>query len=248
MSETTIPLPARPARASTSAIGRAVAPRQALVRPAFSWSIWLAPAAFLAAGVAALGIDLAVAAQCRARIMPSFVKEILYHAESFGHAVGVILILVGTVQIDRRNWTRLPRLISCSLGAGLAANVIKLLVSRTRPNALPPETQSALATFGELLPGLRPASQQSFPSAHTSTAVGLAVALSASYPGGRLFFAAMAFLCAMHRVNGCAHFVSDVCVGAAVGWIVSSWCLRAPAFDRLEQKLAAKWEGRAIAE
>ena len=62
---------------------------------------------------------------------------------------------------------------------------------------------------------------QSFPSGHTATAVGLAVALACAYPRGRWFFAGMALLAACQRVGDGHHFLSDTLAGASVAFL---WC------------------------
>ena len=79
---------------------------------------------------------------------------------------------------------------------------------------------------------------QSFPSAHTATAAGLAAALIWLYPQGRLLFTLLAVLVGCQRIVSGAHFPSDVLVGAAAGCLVATFFLhvgRLPVwFDRWE--------------
>ena len=63
---------------------------------------------------------------------------------------------------------------------------------------------------------------QSFPSAHTATAAGLAMGLAWLFPRGRWMFSALAALVACQRVVVGAHFPSDTMVGAAVGCVVAA--------------------------
>jgi membrane-associated phospholipid phosphatase len=64
---------------------------------------------------------------------------------------------------------------------------------------------------------------QSFPSGHTATAVGLALALSSLYPGGRRLFALLAVLAASQRVLFDAHFLSDTLVAAGIACFVAAF-------------------------
>jgi membrane-associated phospholipid phosphatase len=68
------------------------------------------------------------------------------------------------------------------------------------------------------------AGMQSFPSAHTATAVGLAVMLVSLFPRGRWLFPIIAVLVGMQRIATSAHFPSDVFAGATVGWVFGSIC------------------------
>ena len=79
---------------------------------------------------------------------------------------------------------------------------------------------------------------QSFPSAHTATAVGLAIGLSWMYPRGRWLFAVFAALVACQRMQSCAHYLSDTLFGATVGFLVATVCIEyVKWFDRFEGKL-----------
>ncbi len=83
---------------------------------------------------------------------------------------------------------------------------------------------------------------QSFTSAHTATAVGLALGLGWLFPRGRWLFVGFAVLVAMQRIVGPYHFVSDTLWGAAIGCLVAFALLPggpfSSPFDRLEQRLA----------
>ncbi len=197
----------------------------------------------LAAAVAALAVDCPLAHFLRIEMVPRERKvaaDLLYMFEPFGQGLGVLLIVVAIHQLDAARRWALPRVLACALGAGLAANVLKMLVLRTRP------TRSDLAagvweTFDGWFP-LATAGRagQSFPSAHTATAVGLAFALIWLYPAGRKLFVALAVLVAAQRVQAGAHYLSDVLVAAALGIVVAMGCLKvgrlAAWFDRMEDR------------
>ena len=61
---------------------------------------------------------------------------------------------------------------------------------------------------------------QSFPSAHTATAISFAIGMAWIFPRGRWLFFVCAALAAYQRVVFEAHWMSDVMVGAAMGTMV----------------------------
>lgn len=188
----------------------------------------LVPCALLGLMLAALAIDVPVARFCDDREYPRLVSDICNNAEPFGHAAGVVLI-AGTLAVldpERRRWA--PGLcLAAAIGGGIGANILKLFVGRTRPRNLDFAAITGVSdTFVRWWPfGSGGSALQSFPSAHTATAAGLAVALAALYPTGRSWFTALAVLVAIHRVESSAHYPSDVMAGALVGWIVGRACL-----------------------
>ena len=186
---------------------------------------WKLPLLFAIAGCAAFSIDVQTAAFFRQGDVPKFLRELLDVSESFGHGLGVLLIVLAVPVLDRLRRGAWPRLMAASLGAGLAANVVKLLVGRTRPRDLSVIPDDVWASFQGWLPVLTGSdSSHSFPSAHTTTAVGLAVALCCFYPRGRAYFLSLAGLVALNRVETGAHFPSDVCFGAVLGWLTARSC------------------------
>ena len=77
----------------------------------------------------------------------------------------------------------------------------------------------------------------SLPSAHTAVAFGLAMALASFYPKAARWFWTLAVLVAFNRVHGCAHYLSDVFWGAAIGITTAYLCL--------ESRRLVDWLGRA---
>lgn len=173
----------------------------------------------VAAGWSALAIDLAVGRWAAAGGCPRRVHEMLHVTESFGNGWGIAVVLGAVWFLDPLRRRAVPRLALASLGAGLAANAFKLLVSRVRPRSLPERTLDVFQTFWGWLPESHARSTgHSFPSAHTASAVALAVMLATLYPRGRWYFAVLAACVAVQRIEIAAHFPSDVCWGAAIGW------------------------------
>lgn len=186
--------------------------------------VFLATAVLLLLAWAALWIDYPVARWCRGESCPEAVADVLQVIEPFGNGLGVLAVLIAVWSLDPGRRRGLARLATCAYLPGLAANLIKLMVVRTRPYAF--DFQGDIwATFGEWFPMTTAGSEgQSFPSAHTPTAVGLAVGLAWFYPRGRWFFATLAVLVGCQRVVSGFHFPSDVLAGGALGLLVASSC------------------------
>ena len=146
------------------------------------------------------------------------VHDLFNVAETFGNGFGVALVLLLVVVLDRHRQAAVLRLTWCAVGAGLMADVVKLMVSRVRPRDTDLVIAHVWDTFGHFVPlASNGSGSQSFPSAHTATAAGLAVGLAILYPRGRYLFAALAVCVAMQRMAVGAHFPSDVLVGGALG-------------------------------
>jgi membrane-associated phospholipid phosphatase len=200
------------------------------------WRLSLVPLLLLAAAAIALAVDCPLARWCLDGNCPRFLSRVFDVAEPFGNGLGAVFILLAVFVLDRERRWSLPRAITMSLGAGMAANAVKLLVARIRPYRFSFDGPVG-DTFGQWLPLFSAGSiGQSFPSSHTATAIGLAVALGWLYPRGRWLFATLALLVACQRVQAGAHFLSDALSGAAVGWLVAVACLRSARFDRWERR------------
>jgi membrane-associated phospholipid phosphatase len=166
----------------------------------------------------------------------------------FGYGGTVIVIILAACALDPRGWRVAPRLVISALGAGLAADLVKvLLVVRTRPEASNLEG-TAGDTFVSWFPpwagerlrelGFKYGSDlQSFPSAHTATAVGLAIGLTSLYPRGWWLFALLAALAGWQRIHSHSHFLSDVLAGAALGLLVGACCTSATRLGRWLMKI-----------
>ena len=188
---------------------------------AAKWRTWLIPPLVLAMLAAiSLAVDVPVAQWASGRAYPRAIRELMSLAEAFGHGVGVAVVLLTVFTLDPARRKALPRAILTVAAAGCGANLLKLLVARQRPLAADLLHSDGWATFAGWLPlGHNGSALQSFPSAHTATAVGLAVVLASFYPRGRRLFFIFAMAVATQRVLGSAHYPSDVFIGAAVGWL-----------------------------
>jgi len=212
---------------------------------------WLIAVSLLLFGYAMIPIDTAIA---------SFIAEhrgwagwkIVHLSEIFSHAWGVGLIALGIASLRSVDALKIPQLFWGSLGAGLAANLGKLICARTRPHSYD-LSASSWDSFQGWFPWWSGAyehvtsasSLQSFPSAHAATAAGLAWGLSRLYPTGRWYFVLLCTLAMAQRLVAQAHYVSDVCWGAALGviWanIVYNNVKLGQRFAVFEDWLAKRW-------
>ncbi len=193
---------------------------------------------------AALSVDLSVAGFVKLGNVPGDLKRLVGLSEAFayGGTVGIIILLA--MVLDPRGWRIAPRLTMTAFGAGLLADGLKLLVARQRPS-IADASAHVFDTFAGWLPLLQDNHRlQSFPSGHTATAVGLAIALSALYPRGWWLFAVIATVSGFQRIASESHFLSDVLVGAAIGCLVGAGCTTSTRFGRW----LADREGEAPAE
>ena len=110
----------------------------------------------------------------------------------------------------------IPGFIFVAVAAsGLVADLLKVVVARTRPKLL-----FANGDYGFTWFGFR-ADHWSFPSGHATTAAALVAALWCLWPRPFWLYVAAAALVAASRVITDQHFVSDVVAGAAIGVAVT---------------------------
>lgn len=170
------------------------------------------------------------------------VQVIEIAANIAGSGWGVLILAFVAISLRPQQWTRLPLLLTSALGAGILVDVAKLCISRSRPHSIDDLASATfLSTFNGLFPLFSAGSTgQSFPSGHTATAAGMAVALAFMYPRGRWLFAPMALGVAASRVIVHAHFPTDVAAGLILG-VIWAWACHstmcAPAFAWSERKL-----------
>lgn len=216
-------------------------PREAFARRA----AWLGLSLLVLAAAATI-LDLPVARQFRPRsgeqrfypALGQFTK-VVNLCEAFGYGGTVLLLVLLAGRLDPAGLRAMPRLLAGAFGGGLAANLVKSLVGRTRPKASELDG-NVLVTFEAWLPMLDGATRihnlQSFPSAHTATAFGLATVLSWRSPRGGPIFFLLAAAAGLQRIQVMDHFVSDVLCGAGLGILCGAVCI--------SQRLAGGWFDR----
>ena len=211
--------------------------------------LWTCAAVLAGVGVAAMAIDVPLATWVQLGKCPHIIEKLCTLSETFGHGLGVLIIVITIGVLDPWHRYAIPRILTAALGAGLLANVFKLLVGRTRPLHFDLR-EPGLDSFSEWFPLLgNSAWDQSFPSSHTAVAAGLAIVLAYYYPRGRWLFPAFAAVAGFERIVDQYHFASDIFWGAAVGCIFAPLAVYGSVlsrtFDRLEAWLLERGEDRA---
>ena len=188
-------------------------------------------ALLLLLGVATMPLDRTLTDFLRPGPLPGEFDSLVHKAEVFGHGYGILGIAFTIYLVNPHLRAQLARLLSGALLAGLASDVVKLLVYRVRPSHLEAGAQEAgqlsLKLFSvDNWQGMFESAYQSFPSAHTATAVAFAIGLGRMYPSAAKWFLALSALVAASRIVGMSHFLSDTIIGAAVGYTCGAWVWR----------------------
>jgi lipid A 4'-phosphatase len=127
--------------------------------------------------------------------------------------------------------------------SGLAVDLLKVLIGRTRPTLL---FANGTYDFGWF--GMR-ADDWSFPSGHAATAAAVMTALWCVWPRPLYLYVAAAALVALSRVWTGAHYLSDVIAGAAIAVAVTRalalWLMPRRALTRAAESEAAP-QARAV--
>jgi len=195
---------------------------------------WLFAAAMILVGcaIAAFNVDCSVALWFHEGRGLRYLHDLSSICELFGRAECVLLVAILMWRLDpARRWA-VPGVAATALLSGLAADGVKMLIARARPHSFD-FLGNVWSSFGPWLPlGSLGSARQSFPSAHTATAVGLGIALMCIYPAARWLFCTLPLLVAYQRMDSGAHFFSDVLCGAATGFFVAGLTIRARWLER----------------
>jgi undecaprenyl-diphosphatase len=213
------------------------------IHPKMLWGRYL-PIGFVLLAFAALAVDIPIAGAFQPENQSETAAAYLKYCnafEVFGHAAGVLLLMIVIHQLDpRRRWA-IPRLLACAFAGGILADIAKMLIARTRPYAFNFDG-SVWTTFVGWFPCFcNGSSSQSFPSAHTAVATALAGALLGLYPNGRWLFPILAMLAGFQRIESQHHFPSDVLFGAALGCLAVQQFLYGGCFAQWFDAWESKW-------
>jgi membrane-associated phospholipid phosphatase len=163
--------------------------------------------------------------------VPGDLSRVITLSEIFAHGFGVILVAVAIWVLAASHRRAIPRVVICALWPAISVHLLKLLFARRRPltylqadgNPKFPETVDAtwLGFLSDERFNFPTYAIQSFPSAHTATAWGLAIGLAWLFPRGRWLFFSLALLASLQRITSMSHWPSDVCWGAAIAFLMA---------------------------
>lgn len=132
----------------------------------------------------------------------------------YGQTVSSVVAALLVWSLDERHRRFAFAILVSTFTSSLLAQVLKRITSRVRPN------REAAGDF--LGPRRGHANyRESFPSAHSASAVALTVLLAALYPQAAGIFWILALTCAALRYVLGAHWPSDVLGGIALGYGVA---------------------------
>lgn len=204
----------------------------------------------LALGLAMVPLDGAVRDFLWTRRVGGDVKRELEFLQQFGAISSVVLISLVILLLDpaapRLKWRRIADLAGAATLTGIAGNLLKMSLGRPRPlfddpmhllgpiGRYPVERDGVVVLMSAWEVGSRGVSDLwSMPSSHAMAGAGLAFALSALYPRLRPLCVGLACVVCTARVLLNAHYISDVMVGAALGWMIAAFALRREVGSRL---------------
>ena len=187
---------------------------------------WWLIGGLLVAALLAMPWDVSLAQFFLSDPFPGELRSLVHKTEFFGHGYGILGISFTIFLLCEQRKRQLVRLLATAAGAGVACDLLKLLVHRTRPVdysfEVGGDTFLGLSfTNAESIADIFSSSNHSFPSAHTATAVAFAMVLAAMFPKAKTWFLTLAAAVAISRFDGGAHFVSDTLVGASIGYVVA---------------------------
>lgn len=205
--------------------------------------LW-ASAVLIVLTICAFPFDLTITNWVKQNHIRGDLERLIMLCEVFGYGLTVLFVVITAAWIDVRGWRVAPRLMLGAFGSGLVADVGKIVVARWRPNADFQPT-GVRDTFISWLPWVWPdglptawnRGYASFPSGHSATAVGLALALSIFYPKATWWFFFLAGMALLQRVESRAHYLSDTLAGAAVACLVTALLLHSRWLESRLRKL-----------
>jgi undecaprenyl-diphosphatase len=205
----------------------------------------------IALGLTVVPLDWTVRDFLWTRRVGGDVKRELEFLQQFGAISSIVLISLVILLLDpaetRLKWRRIADIAVAATLSGLVGNLLKMFLGRPRP--LFDDPMHLLGPLGKYpvesgTGGVRLMSAWemgakgvsdlwSMPSSHAMAGACLAFCLSALYPKVRPLCVVLAVIVCTARVLLNAHYVSDVLIGAALGWMIAAFAMRRELGSRL---------------
>lgn len=214
--------------------------------------------AFLVAGfLAALSVILVSIEESRTAAAMRLVHQVLEFdlledfievAAQFGSTWGMILVPLTVYLLDDGRRRRAAQLFGGGILTGVSINLLKLLFYRQRPALdrhnlyaalLPPEESGRWFLWPETWEQFTDQSRLGFPSGDAAMAAFLARGLSMYYPKGWPVWWMFAVGTMLFRFVNARHYLSDICMGAALGILIFELVDRSQLIVRAGSKAAA---------
>jgi membrane-associated phospholipid phosphatase len=144
-------------------------------------------------------------------------------------AFAVVLYLAGKFLKQKYSLAGKSLLIGI-ISSGIVVQILKHLIGRVRPRL----TENLLFVGPSFKSGY-----DSFPSGHSTVAFCLAYVLASYFPRYKAVFYSVAIMIGLERVEGMAHFPSDVLAGAVIGIATAKW-LSAKVFPLFSSETCAE--------
>ncbi len=148
-------------------------------------------------------------------------KGIFEDITKLGDASWILILSLSIFLIFRKYKTKLANqalfIFTTIVASGLIVNILKPIFSRARPKLYFENNEFGFNLFDFQFGHI----YSSFPSGHSITSFGLAIALILLFPRYKVIFLILGAIIASSRIVLEAHYLSDVLIGSGLGALTS---------------------------
>jgi undecaprenyl-diphosphatase len=168
--------------------------------------------------LALMFLDVSVSQWIAKQKIPRLIDDGVNLFNSYNTPIGLGLLgVTAAISAGANRWRLIGHLVLGLLISGGLVWVGKLLVKRQRPKVF--EGSTWVETFQGYLPNMKEFKFQSLPSGDAAVAFAVTFILVKYFPQHRYVLYVLAVGCALSRVILRYHYVSDVILGAAIGYL-----------------------------
>ena len=191
---------------------------------------WLLPSAIIVAAViiSFMFLDKPIADYIKNHKYPAklplTIKQAVYFFDSYEQIVPLILLIsAAAISAGQQKWKMIGQLILAMIISAIPIWIGKSLIARQRPRWS--HATNWYDTFTGFLPGLGNFKFQSMPSGDAALDFAITVILAQFFPKHRVIFYILAIGGSLSRVMLNYHYLSDVIVGATIGYLAGKLVL-----------------------